>query len=191
MPLRAYIDNEEIISIYQSDEQWKELKRRLKSKESLLTLPCCRQEGFLRKSRNGLKHFVHLNTQKDCNWQPESPEHLKAKIEIIQACKLNGWNATPEYSEKNWIADVLAVQNEKRIAFEVQWSQQTYEATKFRQERYNESNVRGCWFFRTAPKGFSNYDETLVANKEIPAFRIYKGDNSQIIVQLRQNGIPT
>ena len=52
MPLRAYIDNEEIISIDQTDEQWIELKKRLKAKECVLTLPCCRQEGSLRKSCN-------------------------------------------------------------------------------------------------------------------------------------------
>lgn len=190
MPLRAYIDNEEIISIDQTDEEWNELKKRLKSKESVLTLPCCEQEGFLRKSRNGLKHFVHLKSDKNCDWKPESPEHLRAKIEIIEACKMNGWKAIPEFSETNWVADVLAIQNDKRIAFEVQWSKQTYETTKFRQERYKESDVRGCWFFRTAPKELRNYDETLLADRDIPAFRIFKNENSDIIAQLRQTQLP-
>jgi hypothetical protein len=190
MPLRAYIDNEEVISIDQTDEQWVELKKRLKSKESLLTLPCCRQEGFLRKSRNGLKHFVHLKSDKNCDWKPESAEHLKAKIEIIEACKLNGWKAIPEYSETNWIADVLAIKNDKRIAFEVQWSRQSYETTKFRQDRYKDSDVRGCWFFRTAPKELRNYDDSLIADNDLPAFRIFKDENSNIISQLRQTQLP-
>lgn len=190
MPLRAYIDNEEVISFDQTDEQWNELKKRLKSNESVLTLPCCRQKGFLRKSRNGLKHFVHLKSDKYCDWKPESPEHLKAKIEIIEACKMNGWKAIPEFSETNWIADVLAIQNDKRIAFEVQWSKQTYEITKFRQERYKESDVRACWFFRTAPKELRNYDETLIADNDIPAFRIFKDEKSGIIAQLRQTELP-
>jgi hypothetical protein len=47
MPLRAYIDNEEIISIDQTDEEWNELKKRLQSKDSVLTLPCCQQEGLV------------------------------------------------------------------------------------------------------------------------------------------------
>lgn len=190
MPLRAYLDNEEIISIDHTDEEWNELKRKLKSKESVLTLPCCEQEGFLRKSRNGLKHFVHLKSDKKCDWKPESPEHLKAKTEIIEACKVNEWKAIPEFSETNWIADVLAIQNDKRIAFEVQWSKQTYETTKFRQELYKKSNVRGCWFFRTAPKELRNYDYSLIADNEIPAFRIFKDKNSDIIAQLRQTQLP-
>jgi hypothetical protein len=190
MPLRAFIDNEEIISIDQTDEQWNDIKRRIKNKESSLTLPCCKQEGFLRKSSKGLKHFVHSKSDKTCDWKPESPEHLRAKIEIIEACKENGWKAIPEYSEKTWRADVLAIQNEKRIAFEVQWSRQTFEETKFRQDRYKESNVRGCWFFRTAPKELRNYDETLIADNEIPAFKIFKDEDSNITAQLKQTQLP-
>lgn len=79
MPLRAYIDNEAIISIDQTDEQWDALKKRLKNKEAILILPCCKQEGFLRKSKKGLKHFVHSKSNNTCDWRPESLEHLKAK----------------------------------------------------------------------------------------------------------------
>lgn len=190
MPLRAYVDNEEIISIDQTDEEWNDLKKRLKSKESSLILPCCKKEGFLRKSSKGLKHFVHSKSDNTCDWKPESPEHLRAKIEIIEACKENGWKAIPEFSGTNWRADVLAIQNEKKIAFEVQWSKQTFEETKFRQERYKESNVRGCWFFRIAPKELRSYDDSLEADNEIPAFKIFKDENSNIIAQLKQTQLP-
>lgn len=190
MPLRAYINNKEIISIDQTDEQWNDLNRRLKNNESSLTLPCCGQEGFLRKSSKGLKHFVHSKTDNKCDWKPESPEHLRAKIEIIEACKENGWKAIPEYSGTNWRADVLAIQDEKKIAFEIQWSRQSFEDTKFRQNRYKESNVRGCWFFRTAPKELRNYDGTLVADRHIPAFKVFKDEDSNIIAQLKQTEMP-
>jgi hypothetical protein len=190
MPLRAYIDNEEIISIDLTDEQWNDLKKRIKSKDSLLSLPCCKQKGFLRISSKGLKHFVHAKSDNTCDWKPESPEHLRAKIEIIEACKENGWKAIPEFSETNWRADVLAIHNDKRIAFEVQWSKQTFEETKLRQDRYKESNVRGCWFFRTPPKELKHYDESLLADKEIPAFKVFKDENSNIIAQLRQTQLP-
>ena len=174
MPLRAYLDNEEIISIDQTDDRWKDLKKLIK-KNSSLQLACCKQNGFLRTSSKGLKHFVHTRLENTCDWKPESPEHLKAKIEIIEACKENGWKAIPEYSEANWRADVLAIQNEKRIAFEVQWSKQSFEETRLRQERYKESNVRGCWFFRTAPNELREFFYTsLIADKDIPAFKIFK-----------------
>lgn len=189
MPLRAYIDNEEIISIDHTDEQWNDLRKRLKNGSSL-KLPCCNQDGFLRMSSKGLKHFVHIKSDNTCDWKPESPEHLKAKIEIIEACKKNGWKAIPEFSERNWRADVLAIQDNKRIAFEVQWSKQTFEETKFRQAQYKESNVRGCWFFKTAPKELRDYDDSLIAHKEIPAFKIFKDVNSSIVGQLKQTQLP-
>jgi competence CoiA-like predicted nuclease len=190
MPLRAHIDNQEIISIDQNEKQWNELKVRLKLKESVLTLPCCKQEGFLRTSSKGLRHFVHAKTENTCDWKPESPEHLRAKIEIIEACKENGWEAIPEFSETNWRADVLAIRNENRIAFEVQWSNQTFEETKFRQDRYKESNVRGCWFFRTVPKELRDFDDHILADKAIPAFKIFKDENSNIQTQLKQAQLP-
>ena len=178
MPLRAYIEDKEIVSIDLNDEEWSALKARLKAKKTVLILPCCGQEGFLRTSSKGLKHFVHLKSANPCDWKPESAEHLKAKVAIMEACREQGWNAIPEFSEADWRADVLAVQGGKRIAFEVQWSRQTYEETRLRQERYKASNVRGCWFFRIAPKEMSDYDKTLVADKETPAFKIFKDENS-------------
>lgn len=190
MPLRAFIDNEEVISIEKTNEEWIELKNKVKSKKSILTLPCCGQEGFLRTSSNGLNHFVHQKSDKNCNWKPESPEHLKAKIEIIEACKLNGWKAIPEYSEANWIADVLAIKNDKRIAFEIQWSKQTYETTKFRQARYQDSNVRGCWFFRTVPIELRDSDGSIIADQKIPLFKISKDENSDIVAHLGKSLLP-
>lgn len=190
MPLRAHIEDKVIVSIDLNDEEWSVLKARLKAKEIVLTLPCCGQEGFLRTSSKGLKHFVHLKSANPCDWKPESAEHLKAKVAIMEACREQGWNAIPEFSEANWRADVLAVQGDKRIAFEVQWSRQTYEETRLRQERYKASNVRGCWLFRIVPKEMSDYDKTVVADKEIPAFKIFKDENSNILAQVGKVQMP-
>lgn len=190
MPLRAYINDKELVSIDIADDEWNNLKSELKSKKSVLTLPCCGQEGYLRISRKGLKHFVHSKSACPCDWKPESAEHLKAKVAIIEACRENGWEAIPEFSENDWRADVLAVQGQKRIAFEVQWSRQSYEETQYRQERYKDSNVRGCWFFRMAPKEMLNYDKSLVADKDIPAFKIFKDEHSDIIAQVGQRQMP-
>ena len=190
MPLRAHIEDKVIVSIDLNDEEWSVLKARLKAKEIVLTLPCCGQEGFLRTSNRGLKHFVHSKSANPCDWKPESAEHLKAKVAIMEACREQGWNAIPEFSEANWRADVLAVQGDKRIAFEVQWSRQTYEETRLRQERYKASNVRGCWLFRIVPKEMSDYDKTLVADKEIPAFKILKDENSNILAHVGSVQMP-
>lgn len=190
MPLRAYINEQEIISIDLSDDEWNKLKADIKSKKAVLTLPCCGQEGYLRVSSKGLKHFVHSKSAFPCDCASESAEHLKAKVAIVEACKENGWEAIPEFSEKDWRADILAIQGQKRIAFEVQWSRQSYEETKYRQERYKESNVRGCWFFRIAPKEMTDYNKNLLANKDIPAFKIFKNENSDIIARVEQRQMP-
>lgn len=189
MPLRACIDNQEIISVDLTDDEWNHLKLQLKTDQSSLTLPCCGGEGFLRTSSKGLKHFVHSKSAR-CDWKPESAEHLKAKVAILEACRECGWEAIPEYSEADWRADVLAIQGQKRIAFEVQWSRQSYEETQFRQSRYKASDVRGCWFFRIAPKEMVNYDKSLVADKDIPAFKIFKNEDSEIYVQFGERRIP-
>lgn len=189
MPLRAFLNGQEITSIEQSDEQWTELKSRIKEKSGSLILPCCNQAGFLRVSTRGLKHFVHSKSDNLCDWKPESPEHLKSKVEIIKACHDNGWKAIPEFSENDWRADVLAINGNVRLAFEVQWSSQTMEANKFRQQRYKESNVRGCWFFRTIPKELRSYD-SVYADKDTPSFKVTKGGNGEIQVSFSGTNIP-
>lgn len=181
MPLRAAINGEEKISINYSDEEWEVLKRGLEDNNISVLLPCCHQRGALRKSPKGLKHFLHIKDQDTCNWKPESAEHLKAKVEIIKACQENGWHAIPEYSENDWRADVLASKDGKRIAFEMQWSNQTNDDTATRQERYKASNVRGCWFFRTIPKQLRYYGDEYLALKEMPFFKIVKSESDLFI----------
>lgn len=189
MPLRAFLNGIEIISLDYSDHQWSELKNTLRSGKAKVVLPCCDDPGFLRVSRKGLKHFVHSKSQNNCQWKPETPEHLKAKVEIVKACQEQGWKAIPEFCEGDWRADVLAVKDGMRIAFEVQWSKQTMEETKLRQQRYKNSNVRGCWFFRTPPKTFK-YDSSILTDKETPSFKISKDDKGEILVTAANKSIP-
>lgn len=179
MFLRAYIDNKEIISIDQTKKQWKDLKKRLKSKKSVLTLPCCMQEGVL-KANKGINYFVHAKLASPCEWKPESFEHLKAKIEIMETCRKNGWKTIPEFSKKNWRADVLAIKNDKKIAFDVQWRQKhTYPEISFLPYRYKESNIHGCHFLgHVRGEGVPYAFDT-----EIPTFAIYEDTNSNIKVQ--------
>jgi hypothetical protein len=190
MPLRAFINGQEKISIYFSDEEWSSLKTNLKSENIKIELPCCKQNGFLRISSKGLKHFIHAKGNNSCDWKPETPEHLKAKVEVVNACIKNGWHAIPEHSENDWRADVLAVKNDARIAFEIQWSAQTSETTQFRQDRYKESKVRGCWFFRTIPKEYRKWEDNYHAIKEIPFFKINKSDNGDMVVRFNNSNLP-
>ena len=66
MPLRALIDNEEIISVDLTDEQWDELRKNIKRTKEPVILPCCNNHGYLRKSKLGLKHFSHSKSDFNC-----------------------------------------------------------------------------------------------------------------------------
>lgn len=183
MPLRAFINGKELISINLLDQEWAILKKEVRGKSLSVKLPCCGQNGFLRVSSKGLKHFVHSKDGTPCDWESETPQHLKSKVEIAKACKDSGWLAIPEYSENDWRADILATKGEARIAFEVQWSTQTEEDTNFRQKRYRDANVRGCWFFKTPPKQLR---DQITANpltiEELPLFKIKENEQKEIVV---------
>jgi len=188
MPLRAIINQQEVISSLLSDEEWDELKREVKSNGLEVIIAQTKRPGYLRKSKLGLNHFVYQRGQKPDNWKPESPEHLWIKNEIILGCRDAGWKATPEFMEDNWIADVLAEQDDKRIAFEVQWSSQTGERTLERQEEYLKSKVRGCWFFKTPPKEYREpFSEEIKALKGLPMFRVIKNEAYEIVVLFNEN----
>lgn len=184
MPLRAIIDGKEVISTELSSKEWTNLKRENKRSSITIVLPCCNQVGNLRTSKLGLNHFYH-KTSDNCNYKPESSQHLRSKAEIVKACRKNKWNATPEYSEGDWIADVLAVGHDRRIAFEVQWSKQSFEETKRRQNRYKVSDVKGCWLMRTIPKELRLYNELAEPDMELPIFRIYETEEKDIMVDLK------
>ncbi len=189
MPLRAYINGVERISTSFTDIDWTNAKNELKKGKIKIELSCCKQNGFLRISSKGLKHFIHAKRQNSCDWKPESIEHLTAKAEIIKACEESGWEAIPEFTENDWRADVLAKKNNLRIAFEIQWSTQTSETTEQRQKRYLESNVRGCWFFRKIPKQYLSDHEGFAAKKELPLFELKKEQNGNFSVLLNDNSL--
>ncbi|MCK4501234.1 hypothetical protein KAU11_12105, partial [Candidatus Babeliales bacterium] len=127
MPLRARIENKEVISTFLSKEEWNNLKDYIKSNNVDVTIAQTNKKGYLRTSKLGLQHFVHKRGEKPENWKPESQQHLLAKSEVLLGCKDAGWEAISEFSKKDWIADVIAIKGKNRIAFEIQWSNQTYE----------------------------------------------------------------
>jgi len=182
MPLRAIIDNKEIVSSFLSNEEWNELKHRVKSNSLDVIIYQTNKKGYLRKSKKGLQHFAHKKGELPENWKPESPQHLLVKNEVLLGCKDAGWECYPEFKENDWEADVLAINDNHRIAFEVQWSPQSYEKTIERQDKYKRDNVRCCWLFKKPPKEFRDWSDNLKAKKEIPLFRISENENKEINV---------
>lgn len=190
MPLRAIIDGQDCISTDLTPEVWSQLKKRTKSKEVSVTLPCCGEEAYLRTSKNDVNHFVHLQKNETCNWSSESKLHRHAKLEILNACRKCGWEAFPEFIEGEWRADVLATKNGRRIAFEVQLSRQSYRDTIERQAKYRESRVEAYWFFKTVSKDFIAPNFKLKENKELPVFMLAEEDDGTIVVLLNRRKFP-
>lgn len=117
-----------------------------------LRLACCGSNPVLKTSRLGTRFFAHRG-RSACTEAGETAEHLFAKACIAQAVGKTDWIAEVEARGKapdgsRWIADVLATRGKSRVAFEVQWSPQSREETRRRQELYQAAQVRTLWVFR-------------------------------------------
>ena len=174
MPLKCLSDDEALFSFAHSQLQWDELK----SKNRLdphLKMPCCGAGVVLKTSKLGTRFFAHQRAG-DCIFASETAEHLLAKSVIARAVLAAGWRANSEVSGtsdngEEWVADVMAIRGNARVAIEVQWSEQSHEETKRRQQRYARSGVRGLWLLRH-PQG-------LLKEKATPAFRLCYSESTR------------
>jgi len=177
MPLRAFINEQEVLAPFISDADWETLKLQ-RNKQVLL--PCCGADGYLRTSKQSTKHFVHKH-KTGCDWKPETWQHLLAKTEIVQVCQRLGYDAKTEVTGSDWRADVLATKPGKQgliqIAFEVQWSPQTLEVTQDRQAKYKRDGIRGCWFFQKPPEPDVSHD--------LPIFKLTLDSDNSLVVQTK------
>jgi len=180
MPLRAFIENHEVVAPLVGDEEWDRLRRVIRTKAATLRMACCDNGGHLRISKLGTKHFVHAGVP-NCNWAPETVNHLRAKQDIVVACQRAGFVAQPEVSGTDWRADVLATKGNVKIAFEVQWSGQTEEETRLRNGRYENAGVRCCWFMRKPPEAL-----VRTPTKALPVFRLLVAEDKLLYVEMRE-----
>lgn len=173
MPIRAILDGHEDVIAPLTSEAWDCLRARLKSKEIRLDLPCCGARAIPRRSPLGTQHFAHFR-HGECDWEPESAEHLAAKFEIMKGLRNAGWLAIPEHTGQGWRADVAGKLGDEYKAFEVQWSHQTLEKSTERHERYVGSNVPAYWFFRSLPRdrGFLGAPEDYSNSALLPFFEL-------------------
>ncbi len=181
MPLSALIDDLEYIAPLRGDEEWKLLKNSISTGHKKIVMKCCYSPGWMRISKLGTKHFYHA-VATDCTWEKESAEHLYAKAEILLACSQAGYEAKAEVSGLDWRADVLATKDKIKIAFEVQWSNQTLEQTHERQSKFIRDGIRGCWFFRKPPFTKPSHD--------LPMFRIVLNESNncfEVIINRASN----
>lgn len=133
------------------DTRWAELRAAAKSNHNALLLPGCQLPCYPRTSPRGLRHFAHRPGFTCADHAGEPGAHMEAKAIIVAAAIAAGWDAEVEQRGDEWIADVLAVRGQARVALEVQWSRQTLERYLESQAAYASAEVRGVWFARHSP----------------------------------------
>lgn len=184
MPLRAIADTEELIAPLLDDNEWERVKTGYRAKKIKLSLPCCGSDAVMRVSKLGTKHFAHKRKIPDCDWKPETWQHLKAKTEIALACRDAGWEVKTEAAGDGWRADVLAVKGKAKVAFEFQWSRQSLAVTEERQERYKRDGIDCYWFFKALPID----RQSNVVRSDLPMFEVVTTfDDHEVFVSLKQD----
>src|ERR1700730_440749 len=142
MPFRAIVDREDVLSLRIDGESWDLLARRVKTGEDVVRMACCSGPGILKISPLGRQFFAHRAQPAQCNWKPESPEHLELKAAAYEAVvTAAGWSAKIEASGPNWRAEVLATPGKVRGGLEIQLSAQGQAKTRFREDRYEDATV--------------------------------------------------
>ena len=174
MGFLSIIENKEIYSFILNDEQWDRLKN--KHKTLNIHMPCCKTPAIPKKSKLGTQYFAHHPSSTCSVHTGESREHQFCKYLILKYLHENGWTVTPEYrgqtpSGETWIADIYAEKDKAKIAIEIQWSPQSIEETKRRQEKYIASGIRTVWFMRTTPK--NKWNVLDYQSYELPVFCIW------------------
>jgi hypothetical protein len=187
MPLRASVNGVEVLATALSEAEWDALRERVMAEGLRVILPCCGAEGFLRRNHLGTQHFAHKPGANACEMEGETIQHLSAKAEIVRACHASAYQASTEIPGEGWRADVLAWRGKARIAFEVQWSFLRLDECEFRQTRYAQTGVRGCWFFRKPPPALVRGGRTgpaLKARQDLPLFHLIASVDNHFAVEL-------
>lgn len=169
MPLRCRSATGEIRAYEMTRDAWTSLKETYRGLG--IRTPCCESAAIPKTSSLGTQFFAHAR-RNGCSSAPETKEHLLAKSVIAQAAVAAGWDACTESrgstpSGEEWIADVLATKGNAKVAFEVQWSQQTPAETRRRQGQYQSSGVRALWLFRQS---------TFPSSEAVPGFHLSLND---------------
>lgn len=144
MPLTGYVDSERVVGPLLSSDAWAAVR-------GLDVRLQCGAKAVPKRSRAGTQFFAHWPASHcDVAHPPESADHLSAKEAILRAAIAAGWEAALEVpaDDRSWVADVLVTDGARRIAIEVQWSQQTSEEYTARQDRYLKAGIDCYWFAR-------------------------------------------
>lgn len=156
----ARVDDIVIIATAVPLTDWIELQRRVQAGIASVVMPFCSCRGHLATSAIGTQFFRHYAGQSDCEYATagESDGHLFAKNQAAAGARDAGWSATVEAASspsaaKSWRADVLAECKDRRVALEIQHSQQSAGQYLRRHKSYEATNVESLWFIHEDPAG--------------------------------------
>jgi hypothetical protein len=182
MPLSGLVDGDRVISSLLTEEEWAALKDDVRAKRRAITMPCG-WPGLAKTSKLGTAHFAHKPGGDGCS-AGETAQHLLAKAIIVDAIIAAGWEAEPEARGDGWVADVMATRGAVRVVFEVQWSNQTLDDYRHRQQRYRDAGIAStAWFARHA-------DHLPAADKTLPIFGLTISDEGEATVQVSGRRLP-
>jgi hypothetical protein len=170
VPLRALAGESSVCAFEYDEVMWASLKQTYKANG--LRMPCCESLAIPKTSKLG-NHFFSHSRRGECTSAPESAEHIFLKTLIAKAAKNAGWSVTTEWPGETpegdrWVADVFCENGKSRIALEVQFSYQTVQELRSRQQAYSNSNVRAAWF-ASSHKFKPDY---LSPSKHVPFFYV-------------------
>lgn len=116
--------------------------------------------AILKKNVHGTRWFAARPGESDKDWKPTSPEHEFAQVRMVKALRAAGYTARveePGYSDEGerWEADVLIDVAGRKIAIEVQLSQQTFDEYLRRSHKYLQSGVKVVWL--VSSRHFENF----------------------------------
>jgi competence protein CoiA len=165
VPLKAIIEGVSVIGPDLSEEEWADLK--LRHKKGLpVTMGCCGAPGHLRISKKGTRHFYHA-VYSGCHYEQESREHLEIKYQIYRICQSENWETYVEFPspDRNWISDVYATRDGRKVVFEIQISAISPDELADRDTKYQDEGIESYWLldnFLGRSKDFASwYDSHL------------------------------
>lgn len=180
MPLKCVLDNEPCFSFTYTPCAWEALKAARNAHD--MRMPCCKSKAIPKTSVLGTQFFAHAR-RGECSSGQETREHLLAKYLIARGAHEAGWSVDVERrgetpGGQTWVADVFATKGKAKVALEVQWSSQSENETRRRQQRYRESGVRGAWFLRKT-RQYNPAFLSIMSDQATPSFMIQMDEGGQ------------
>lgn len=155
MPLTAQLQTGVFDATSCDDFAWTSIHR-ARPRPSLLCRSCD-ATMHAKVSKLGMRFFAHDRAQPTCPSAGETLEHLLLKWQLAEHIRESGWianiEAEPDIGDAGgWRADVLAIGDGRRVAFEVQLATMTVDVGADRTARHARDAIETVWVTsRNAP----------------------------------------